>query len=137
MEQNITFAFVGIEILEFAIKSYGKVIPENTPYKYNVNIEHRFNIDQKNMFVITSVEVFGGSEKVELCTAKVSCIYNIENFSDFVKEKKIELPENFIVGVNSISLSTTRGVLFTLFRGTHLHNLILPLIDTKEFKSNK
>ncbi|MDD4759571.1 MAG: hypothetical protein PHU66_02000 [Bacteroidaceae bacterium] len=137
MEQNVTFAAVGIELLEFAIKSYDKAIPENTPYKYNINLDHRFNISQKNMFVVASVEIFGGTEEVELCNAKISCIYNIDNLSDFVKEKKVELPEQFIVTVNSISLSTIRGVLFALFRGTHLHNLILPILDPKEFKSNK
>jgi len=137
MEQNVTFAVVGIELLEFSIKSYDKVIPENTPYKYNINIDHRFNINQKNMFVIASVEIFGGNEEAELCTAKVSCIYNIDNLPDFVKEKKVELPEQFIITINSISLSTVRGVLFTLFRGTHLHNLILPILDPKEFKSSK
>ena len=137
MEQNVTFSVVGIEILEFAIKSYNKVIPEDTPYKYNINIDHRFNISQNIMFVIASIEIFGGAEEAELCTAKVSCIYNIKNLSDFVKEKKVELPEQFIVTINSISLSTIRGVLFTLFRGTHLHNVILPILDPKEFKSSK
>ena len=137
MEQNVKFSVIGIELLEFAIKSYNKLIPESTPYKYNINIDHRFNINEKNMFVIASVVIFGGSEEAELCTAKVSCIYNIDNLPDFVKEKKIELPEQFIFTINSISLSTVRGVLFTLFRGTHLHNLILPILDPKELKSSK
>jgi len=129
MEQNVTFSVVGIELLEFAIKPFGKPIPDNIPLKYNVNIEHRFNIESQSLFVIVSVEILGRSEEVELCTAKTSCIYKIENLSDFVTGKKVELPEQFIVSINSISLSTIRGVLFTLFRGTHLHNVILPILD--------
>ena len=35
----------------------------------------------------------------------------------------------FISTLNSISISTTRGMMFSAFRGTFLHNAILPLID--------
>jgi len=39
--------------------------------------------------------------------------------------------------VNSIALSTTRGLLFAQFRGTPLHNTILPLIDPADFSVNE
>jgi uncharacterized protein YbbC (DUF1343 family) len=37
--------------------------------------------------------------------------------------------------LNSISLSTTRGAMFSTFKGTFLHGAVLPIIDPKQFQA--
>jgi hypothetical protein len=135
MNNNISFAVTGIELLDYAITSPHKAIANGTSYKFDLNIEHRFNIEQKRVFVVVAVRVHADGIESELASANVSCIYNIHNLENFVEEKKVKFPDDFIVTLNSISLSTVRGVLFTLFRGTFLHNVILPILDPKEFIS--
>ena len=46
-----------------------------------------------------------------------------------------ELPTDIIVTINSISISTIRGIMFSTFKGTYLHNAFLPIIDPKSFNS--
>ena len=46
----------------------------------------------------------------------------------------VDLPQEFITLLNSIALSTTRGVMFSQFRGTVLHNAILPIIAPAKFE---
>lgn len=135
MNNNISFAVTGIELLDYAITSPNKAIADGMPYRFDLNIEHRFNIEQKRVFVVVAVRIHIDGIESELVSAKVSCIYYIPNIENFVEGKKVTFPNDFIVTLNSISLSTVRGVLFTLFRGTFLHNVILPILDPKEFIS--
>ena len=135
MDKNITFTATGIELLDYAITTPKQAIAAWTPYRFDLNIEHRFNIEQKRVFVVVTVRVHADGIESELVSAKVSCIYNIVNLENFVEGKKVTFPPDFIFKLNSISLSTVRGVLFTLFRGTFLHNVILPVIDPKQFVS--
>jgi hypothetical protein len=133
MDKNISFAATGIELLDYAFKTPNQAIVSGTPYRFDLNIEHRFNIEQKRVFVVVTVRVHADGIESELVSAKVSCIYDIANMENFVVGKKITFPRDFIFTLNSISLSTVRGVLFTLFRGTFLHNVILPVLDPKTF----
>lgn len=137
MASNVAFSFSGIELLEYAMKASDRKIPENAQYKYNINIEYRFANNQNVMFVVVAVQIFLDDETTELCSVKISCNYNIENLDDFKQSNNISLPDEFITTTNSISLSTVRGVLFTLFRGTYLHNVILPIIDPSNFTAQK
>jgi hypothetical protein len=44
------------------------------------------------------------------------------------------LPSGIIDLLNSVSVSTVRGMMFSAFKGTFLHNAVLPVIDPKTFK---
>ena len=58
-------------------------------------------------------------------------IFEVENFADFINEENgdVNLPEILSNSLNSITLSTVRGLMFSGFKGTFLHNAILPVID--------
>jgi hypothetical protein len=66
-----------------------------------------------------------------------SNIYEILNFVDVIKistDGKLDIPQALIEVLNSISISTTRGVMFSTFKGTFLHNAVLPIIDPRQFQ---
>jgi hypothetical protein len=46
-------------------------------------------------------------------------------------ENLAEINEAFAETLNSISISTTRGVMFSELKGTILHHAFLPIIDVK------
>jgi hypothetical protein len=48
MEQNISFRIEGIELLEYAIIAPDKIIEPQTIFKFDINIEHRFNLENNN-----------------------------------------------------------------------------------------
>jgi hypothetical protein len=43
------------------------------------------------------------------------------------------LPRVELLEINSISMDTLRGIMFSKFMGTYLHNAILPIIDSEQF----
>ena len=58
-------------------------------------------------------------------------------FPSSSEKKKIDIPENFIITINSVALSTTRGLMFSLFKGTFLQGAILPLLDPSQYKKER
>jgi len=61
----------------------------------------------------------------------------IENFEEKIKlndERKYVIPTAFEMFMRSVSISTTRGIVYAELRGTYLHNAIMPvfLIDKME-----
>lgn len=133
MTQEFTFNIKSIELLDYSITFPIKPIKEQTSFRFDMNIEHRFKLETKTIFVIVTFNILTQDTDIKLGNAKISCIYNIANLDEFINKGEISIPNDIIVTLNSISLSTCRGVLFTLFRGTFLHNAILPIVDPKKF----
>lgn len=136
-QEEIGFQFKNIEILEFSFKHPLMEIPENTPFKFDINIEHKVNIEEKVIMVISSFNIFFDEMNEKTGKAVISCIYHIDNIHQFVdKTDKFSLSDNLITMFNSISISTCRGVLFSLFRGTPLQSVLLPIINPRNLVKN-
>jgi hypothetical protein len=89
------------------------------------------------VFVIVTVEVKSEDQNYLLGSLAISCIYNIVNFDEIIKidpSGRIDIPQPLIEILNSFSISTARGVMFTSFKGTFLHNAFLPIIDPRSFQ---
>ena len=54
-----------------------------------------------------------------------------------IEEKNFKLTEELKDVLNSISISTTRGVMFSTFKGTYLHNALLPVVDARQMVNEK
>ena len=133
-QEEIKFQIRSIDILAFSLKNSGTIIPENTQFRFETKIEHRVNSAEKAIMVISSFNIFCEKTKNNMGNAEISCVYQIENIQQFMDESgKFELPSPLTSMFNSISISTCRGVLFTLFRGTPLHSVILPIINPQDF----
>jgi hypothetical protein len=57
--------------------------------------------------------------------------------NSYVVVNEVKLPSDIIIAMNSISISTIRGIMFSTFKGTYLHNAFLPVIDPKSFNVDK
>jgi hypothetical protein len=65
------------------------------------------------------------------------CIYSISKFDDVIKmnaEGKLEIPQPLAELLNAVSVSTARGAMFSAFKGTFLHNALLPMVEPHQFK---
>lgn len=105
-------------------------------FNFNISLESKADATNKLLFVIVTIEIRSEDQNHILGSLVVSCIYNIVNFDDVVQidaDGKIDIPQPLIEIINSISISTTRGVMFSTFKGTFLHNAFLPIIDPRSF----
>lgn len=141
-ETNIEFQIKGIEVVEFLLIPITKSTQIIKTFNYKVNIEHRI-IEDKKLFVNqVYIEILGDTENengILLGKLKTAISFEINNFDSFIdKEKKaVNLPEDIIVTFNTMAISTTRGIMFSQFRGTYLHNAVLPVVDPKGFRKEK
>ncbi|HAX95978.1 MAG TPA: hypothetical protein DCY35_05575 [Prolixibacteraceae bacterium] len=140
MEQvNINFQLKGIELLDINLNSPQIPLNPERIYNFNINIEQRISKEEKLVIVITSIDLVHEPDKQCHATIKTSCIFFVENILDFVSanSQQIDLPEHFIITLNSISLSTTRGIMFSQFKGTFMHHVLLPILDPSTLKLTK
>jgi hypothetical protein len=108
-----------------------------TSFNYNINIESRADAANKLVFVIVHVQIKNDNQTNILGALSVSCVFEIENFEEMIKTEpdgKLNIPQPLIDTLNSISISTTRGIMFSTFKGTFLHNAILPVIEHNQFQ---
>jgi len=140
MEQvNVNFQLKGIDLIAISLNQPQIPLPPERNYNFNINIEQKINNEEKLVIVTTSVELIHVFDKQCHASIKTSCVFLIENLQDFYSEtnNQANLPDQFIVTLNSISLSTTRGIMFSQFKGTFMHNVFLPIVNPSGITKQK
>jgi hypothetical protein len=135
--QNISFRLKNIELLQSSLSAIDYAISMDTIFKFNINIEHLVIINENCIAVKPNVEIFTVENNFILGNLSSSLMFEIENLASYVVDKEVKLPSDIIVAINSISISTIRGIMFSTFKGTYLHNAFLPVIDPKAFNIEK
>jgi len=131
--QNFIFSLKNIELLQSSLSAIDYEISRDTIFKFNINIEHLVIINENCIAVKPNVEIFTDQSIFILGKLSSSLVFEIENLASYILDKKLKLPSDSIVAINSISISTMRGIMFSTFKGTYLHNAFLPVIDPKAF----
>ena len=106
-------------------------------FNFNISLESKADATNKFLFVIVSVEIRSEDQNHILGSLAVSCIYSVVNFDEVVKieaDGKLDIPQPLVEILNSMSISTARGVMFSTFKGTFLHNAFLPIVDPRSFQ---
>jgi hypothetical protein len=139
IEKEVSFKLKGIELLDVSLKHQEKPLVGEVIFNYNISLEHRIKAENNLIVVIASVDILNSDKSVSYGSLKASCIFDIMNLSKFidVENKKLNLPNEILISLNSISISTVRGIMFSQFKGTFLHNACLPIIDPKGFAISK
>ena len=134
---NVEMQIRAIELLSGSLNLPANPNIPVTNFNFNISIESRADAVNKLVFVIVHVEIKNDDHSVVLGALSVSCIFEILNFEDVIKveaDGKVNIPQLLIETLNVISISTTRGVMFSTFKGTFLHGAVLPIIDPKQFQ---
>lgn len=135
--RNIEIQLKGIELLNIDQRLSTADTINIRNFNFNINIETKADAPNKLLFTINHIEILNENHSQVFGGISVSCIFELKNFDELIKiesEGKFTLPQQLVDIINSISLSTTRGVMFATFKGTPLHNAFLPIIDPKPFK---
>lgn len=133
----VDFQLKSIELLKVSISlpSVPEVSLNN--FNFNISLESKANSTNKFLFVIVSVEIRSEDQNHILGSLAVSCIYTAVNFDEVVKigaDGELDIPQPLVEILNAISISTARGVMFSTFKGTFLHNAFLPIVDPRSFQ---
>ena len=136
-EFNAEMRMKAIELLNSSL-----VLPADpsipiTNFNFNINVENNVDAATKVVFAIVHIEIKGDKQTDLLGAISVSCIFEILNFDDVIKVNKqglVDIPEQLLQTINLVSLSTTRGVMFSTYKGTFLHSAVLPIIDPKQLQ---
>jgi len=136
---NINFQITGVELLEINLNNPRTQLNTERTYHFNINIEQRVHKEEKSVIVITTVDLIHEPDNQCHATIKTSCVFFVGNILDFSppESQQIDLPEQFMITLNSISLSTTRGIMYSQFRGTFMHNVLLPILDPSTLTLSK
>lgn len=131
---SIAFQVRTIEILD-AVLNAPDQLPGNVVFQFDIQLQHRFNLEKKLILVLCSVTIRGESNEIHYGKFRASCIYEVPDLQKLYNEqtRKLDLPESLVIALNSVSISTTRGMMFSYYRGTFLHQAVLPIVDPKSF----
>ena len=138
-EVSINFQLKGIELLEACLNHPKHAILDLKIFHFDIKLEHKLSVENKIIAVIIYIDLFNEQRDIKLGSVVASCIFEVVNMNDFtdLKSKNTKLPDEFLTTINSITISTARGIMFNQFKGTFLHSAILPIIDPKSFKIQK
>lgn len=137
--RNIGFQIKVIELLDYVLNARKKPLQNNPVFKYDIQLQQMINNEKKLVIVVCGVSIFDEPKDQNFGKIKASCIYEVPELKSFVDNEtnQISFPEQFINTLNSVSISTTRGIAFSMFRGTFLHNTVLPVIDPAALKKSE
>jgi hypothetical protein len=134
-EKLINFQIKAVELLNSSLQLVNTPVVTEMTFNFNIGIEQKIDRAKKLLFVVSHIKITTLQDQTTtLGSASVSCVFAIENFEEIVQFSETHQPkidDGIVHILNSISLSTTRGVLSQLFKGTFLHNAVLPIVDPK------
>ena len=134
-ETSVNFQIKAIELIESCIIPPVNPLAAETLFNFDLNLEHRINPEDDVLVVVCSVSVFNENREEQLGKLKSGGVYVLKNLKQFLnpETKALELPEPLATALNSVSISTTRGLMYSMFLGTFLHNAVLPVVDPTSF----
>ncbi len=131
MENKVAFGIKGIEIVNSAIKA-----PTEVGKISNFNFEMKFQASVNPKDGILSVFADAVIKDLEINTqiGQYSALFHysvsdLENVLIKSGPNQFEIPQPLLTTLLGISASTLRGLMFEAFKGTFLHDAILPVID--------
>jgi hypothetical protein len=135
----VNFKLNAIELLNTCLNHPKHAISDLKVFHFDIKIVHKLDVENKLIAVIICIDLFNEQRDLKLGSITASCIFEIANIIDFVdtKSNNISLPDDFLITINAITISTARGIMFDQFKGTFLHHAYLPIVDPKSFITQK
>ena len=136
MENNgFEFRLSGMEVLQSEIVELSAKQEELVKFHFDISIEMKVNEEEEAVLIAPMVKIRINDKPEYIGKLKIALVFNIKNFHNYYisENNNIKLSEDVQNMFNSIAISTLRGVMFNHFKGTYLHNAILPVVSPKSF----
>lgn len=135
----INYALIGMEVVSSRIAEPNELLPLSNSINFFINIEHQYNLEEDLLSSFSTFVLNNSDTNETYASIIIKYDFNVENLKTFFnyETKDPMLPQEFVVVVNSLSISSSRGIIHMLFNGTNLSNFILPIIDPTAIVFNK
>jgi hypothetical protein len=137
MSQNTPAAqiqFKALEILHASVNVPQEPNVNIGNFHFNINLDTKADGAQKLLVVIVQVEVRSEDQQHVLGALVASNIFEVTNFEQVITADfsgNLNVPQGLTELLAVQAIATMRGIMFSTFKGTFLHNAVLPLIDTR------
>jgi hypothetical protein len=134
---------IGFQIKEIRVSSFTineSLMNVDAEIGFGILLQHLFDSEHSEQIVQVEIEAGTLPEKAPMVVLHSACHYHLTGYQDWLQSQPEEhripgiLPSGLATALNSISISTTRGVLFERLRGTSLQGVVLPIIDPSAFQ---
>jgi hypothetical protein len=124
-----------VELLNLEIKHPQQENTNLSTFHFDLKLQHRVNEEKKMVFVVTTIQVMNQDKSAQMAMVQSSTIFEVENI-DALKgsDGSFQFPNTFLDEINSMAISTTRGIMYSEFRGTFLHKAVLPIFRMESLK---
>jgi len=141
-ELKINIKFIGIEILSKSMAERPVGFPVGIiNYNFDIKVQSQVIADQKILMPIVTAKINELSTSQKIAEIKTACLFSIENFNEIIKKNEdgtlYHIPRELELILRPVALSTTRGIIYSEFRGTYLANAIMPIIFMDTMKEEK
>ncbi len=133
--QPIKFRFTGIQLLSKEMRSLVAEPLTAEMFNYNIRVETRVQAKTKSVLIFVFVNISDNKENY-LAKIEAVCVFEIEKFDEVLKLNEnnlYDVPGELNDTIRPVSISTVRGIVYSEFRGTPLHNAIMPVVYLKDF----
>lgn len=126
---------VAYQLVDIQIISSRMDIPDDfkrpRDYQFDILLSCKLSEDTDVIKVTNQVKVFQEKDAAfELASIKADYIFTLSDGNTIKAFREMKsLPKTLQLSLNSIAVSTTRGLLHAYLKGTALQSAILPLVD--------
>ncbi|GCC51749.1 hypothetical protein SanaruYs_19780 [Chryseotalea sanaruensis] len=132
---NVVWRFHAFDLISFNAEERAPNAEKIDLNKINfqLSVDSQINQAEKKVILISSVEIFSNEAHTELLgTIRTKGEVVIENFNEVVVDKT-RLPIQLMASLMGIQISTTRGMLKLLSKGTVFEQAIIPIVNPMAF----
>jgi hypothetical protein len=135
---TILFELNAVDIAQFTINPYSSAPLKREDFEFSIQVEQKTDSANKLIQVMVIIQVLLQGKQDKLASLSVLCDFYITNYDEALTmtSEESSLVTEFNNTISSISISTSRGVLFTLLKGTYLHQAILPVFSLLKPKTD-
>jgi len=134
-QTGVKYKINAVELLNLQMQHPTDSNVDFSAFHFDLKLQHRVNAEKKLVFVITSVNVYSQDKSVEIGSMQTSCIFELENFGDLQgADEQVQFPTTFLDEINAMAISTTRGIMYSEFKGTFLHKAVLPVFKAENLR---
>ena len=104
--RQLTFKIVTIEIIEAILNKPILPILEGANFQFDISLEQRIDQVKGLVIVICTINILNDARDQQLSRIISSCIFAVNNLESYTnkKSKAVDLPDEFRVNLNSISI---------------------------------
>ena len=123
------------QLKQIELNNFTLIPPSEMPQEFEFDVQIKQRIQAKENLVVVSITLgIKNPQDIALGNVSLLCVFEVENLEELVKNKNSIKDLGLVL--NTITIATARGVMFGLFRGTFLHNAILPIVDVQVLQNN-